>query len=87
MNFYIVGHVVNDRAKTDALIAKLNQLNAKRIMPSLWILQASGTIRDLEIELRNVIDLDDNIFIASITPDCKYENLLITNAELLAFLL
>jgi len=87
MNFYIVGHIVNDRAKTDALIHKLHHLNAKKILPALWVLKASGTVRDLEGELKTVIDMDDTLFVAEINSDCQYRNMLVSKVELQAFFL
>lgn len=87
MNFYIVGHVVSERLKTDALANKLSRMGAKKIMPSLWILKASGTVRDLELELKIEIDPDDDMFIAAIASDCQYRNLLISKAEIQAFLM
>lgn len=61
------------------LIARLNKLNAVRILRSDWLLENTASPEDVRNDLQRFLDNNDRIMVSEVYHNAAWKNLLASN--------
>ena len=68
---YVVTYDLRNERDYDSLYKRLDELEAKRVLESVWLILTPVGIDALFKSLKEVLDSDDGLFLTEITNDTR----------------
>ncbi|EGQ1765450.1 TPA: CRISPR-associated protein Cas2 [Staphylococcus pseudintermedius] len=87
MNSYIISYDLNDRKDYPKLISRIEDYpNAAKINKSVWFINSVFSAKEIRDELKLFVDNDDSLFVATLTGEAAWSNVICDSKHLKDYL-
>lgn len=87
MNSFIISYDLNNEKDYSKLITKIESYpNAAKINKSVWFINSQNKSSEIRDNLVNYIDSDDSLFIAKLTGQAAWRNVICSSQHLKDYL-
>ncbi|EGQ1672941.1 CRISPR-associated protein Cas2 [Staphylococcus pseudintermedius] len=87
MKSYIISYDLNDRKDYPKLISRIEDYpNAAKINKSVWFVNSVLSAKEIRNELKFFVDNDDSLFVATLTGEAAWSNVICDSKHLKDYL-
>lgn len=87
MKSFIIAYDLNNQKDYPKLIERIEDYpNAAKINKSVWFINSTNDAKPIRNELEKFIDNDDNLFVAKLTGEAAWHNVLCSSQHLKDYL-
>lgn len=83
---YLVSYDLIKRKDYPELINRLKQYTSLKILLSVWLIRATWSADQIRDDLKGYIDLDDRLFVATLTGESAWTRLIPNNQTVIDFI-